>query len=141
MTSSGADATMRLVLDTSAYSWLRRGREDVASFVAAADIVLVPMTVLGEIEAGIELGRRHEENRVALTDFLAESFVRLLPITPSVARRYGQLFAQLRRVGMPLPINDVWIAAATLDSGADLLTFDTHFAQVPGLASSLRLLD
>jgi tRNA(fMet)-specific endonuclease VapC len=49
------------------------------------------------------------------------------------ARRYGKVFAQLRREGTPIPINDVWIAACTLDSGAQLVTFDRHFDKVRGL--------
>jgi predicted nucleic acid-binding protein len=36
------------------------------------------------------------------------------PVTPGVARLYGRLFADLRRAGTPIPINDVWIAATTL---------------------------
>jgi hypothetical protein len=44
-----------------------------------------------------------------------------------VARRYGRLFADLRRAGTPIPINDIWIAATTLDCGGHLLTFDGDF--------------
>ena len=33
----------------------------------------------------------------------------------------------------PVPVNDIWIAAATLDCGGTLLTFDRDFERVAGL--------
>jgi tRNA(fMet)-specific endonuclease VapC len=133
MTSSGAETALQVVLDTSAYSRMRVGHEEVLDRLAAADVVWLPSIVLGELEAGFELGGRQRENRVVLAEFLAEPFVGVLEIGPSVARRYGKVFAQLRRDGTPIPINDVWIAACTLDSGAQLVTLDHHFARVRGL--------
>ena len=133
MTSSGVELVARLVLDTSAYSRFRNGHEIVLGFVASAETVIVPTTVIGELEAGFELGSRPKENRLLLGEFLQEPFVKVLPVTPSVARRYGMVFAQLRRAGTPIPVNDIWIAASTLDSGGHLLTFDTDFKYVPSL--------
>jgi tRNA(fMet)-specific endonuclease VapC len=40
---------------------------------------------------------------------------------------------ELRKAGTPIPTNDVWIAAITIDIGAHLLTFDSDFARVARL--------
>lgn len=133
MKRSGAEPIRRLVLDTSAYSHLRAGHAEVLGLVADAEVVLIPVTVLGELEAAFELGRRAREKRTALASFLGEPFVSVLSTTPDVARRYGQLFAQLRRAGTPLPINDIWIAAATIDCGGRLVSFDSDFEQIASL--------
>ena len=101
--------------------------------LARAERVLIPMTVLGELEAAFEMGRRARDNRRVLDDFLAEPFVDLLDVTASAARRYGQVFSTLKRAGTPLPVNDVWIAAATIDCGGTLLTFDRDFDRIPGM--------
>ena len=130
---SGADAAPRLVLDTSAYTHLRAGDVRVIDLVAAAEMVFVPATVLGELHGGFELGSRLRENRVALSEFLAEPFVTVVPTSASVARHYGRVYAALRRAGTPIPVNDMWIAAATLDQGACLLSFDADFERVGGL--------
>jgi len=130
MTTSGVS---RLVLDTSAYSHFRTGHPDVHDALARAERVLIPVTVLGELEAAFEWGSRARENRRALESYLEEAFVDVLPATPAVARQYGRVFTVLRRAGTPLPVNDIWIAAATLDCGGTLLTFDTDYARVPGL--------
>lgn len=136
--SSGAEPPVRrLVLDTSAYSRLRRGDQRVLDLVAVAEVVLVPVTVLGELEAGFELGGRQRENRAALAELLAEPFVAIHQASAETARRYGELFALLRRAGTPVPVNDVWIAAACLDCGGHLLTFDRHFERIPGLPATV----
>ena len=133
MTSSGVELVARLVLDTSAYSHFRRGHELVLDFMAGAGIIFLSTTVLGELEAGFELGSRAKENRLMLGELLDESFVAVRPVTAAVARRYGQVFAQLRRSGTPIPVNDIWIAASTLDCGGHLLTFDDDYRTVASL--------
>lgn len=131
MIPPGAETALRLVLDTSAYSHFRTGHPRVLDFIAAAEIVLLPTIVIGELEAGFILGRRERENRTLLAEFLSEPFVSALPVTPTVAHHYGRLFAGLRRAGTPIPINDIWIAATTLDCGGHLLTFDGDFNKLP----------
>jgi tRNA(fMet)-specific endonuclease VapC len=134
MTSgSKADRAARLALDTSAYSRFRAGDARVHELIAAAEILLVPATVLGELYGAFEVGSRTRENRVTLSEFLTEPFVRVVPISADVARQYGRVYAALRRAGTPIPANDMWIAAATIDQGACLLTFDRDFEQVAGL--------
>jgi tRNA(fMet)-specific endonuclease VapC len=133
MTKSGAERVDRLVLDTSAYSHFRRGHQDTLDTLARANRVLVPVTALGELEAAFELGARARENRRVLEDFLDETFVNVLEATPATARHYGLVFARLKRAGTPLPVNDIWIAAATLVAGGTLLTFDGDFTRIEGL--------
>jgi tRNA(fMet)-specific endonuclease VapC len=135
MKGSGAERIPpRLVLDTSAYSRLRTGHARVLDLVARCDLVQVPVTVLGELEAGFRLGSRYLENRRALEDFLAEPFVAIEPISEEAACEYGRLFAELRRKGTPIPTNDLWIAAATLCARSHLLTFDGDFRTIKGLS-------
>jgi predicted nucleic acid-binding protein len=133
MPTSGAERVARLVLDTSAYSHFRRGHAGTIDAMARAERVLVPTIVLGELEAAFELGSRPRENRRALEDFLSESFVDVLDVTSSTARHYGRLFARLKQAGTPVPVNDIWIAAATTDCGAALLTFDRDFERIAAL--------
>lgn len=132
MPSSGASPG-RILLDTSAYSRFRAGDERMLDYLARAENVLVPVIVLGELEAGFRLGRRLRENRVALQEFLEEAFVSVVPVTPDIARRYGEIFAELRRAGTPLPINDIWIGASAIETAAKLLTFDTDFERIARL--------
>lgn len=138
MPSSGAELlSARVVLDTSAYSRMRRGEDRVLDAVAEAEVVFVPATVVGELEAAFRMGSRYRVNRRDLDEFLLEPYVNVLDLTTSVARRYGEVFAALRAAGKPIPVNDIWIAAATFISGAHLITFDEDFIHVDGLPHTL----
>jgi len=107
--------------------------------MARAAVVIVPAVVLGELEAGFRLGKRTEENRQTLSEFLDEPFVSVVDVTAVTGRHYGRIFCALRLAGTPIPINDVWIAATTVECGGHLVTFDQDFRRVPGL--ELTLLD
>ena len=49
------------------------------------------------------------------------------------ARRYSEVKDILRQKGLPIPENDVWIAAIALQHDLTLVTRDTHFDEVEGL--------
>lgn len=115
------------------------GHEQVQAALAQTSLVLVPVIVIGELEAAFALGRRSPENRALLAEFLDEPFVRVLDVTHEVARRYGELLVALRRAGTPIPVNDIWIAATALDAGGHLLTFDRDFERVPDLRFTLLM--
>src|SRR5215510_10916620 len=128
---------MRIALDTSAYSHFRGNHAKVVDRIAAADLVYLPTIVIGELEAAFRLGRRTADNRAKLEEFMHEDFVRILPVTREVARRYGELFVELRAAGTPVPVNDIWIAATTMDAGAELVTFDSDFDRIARLERTI----
>jgi len=124
---------MKMCLDTCAYSRLAFGRTELAACVEEAEEVILPGIVLGELFAGFYLGKREKANRKELADFLELPGVRVVDIDISIADRYGLLVRVLRKQGTPIPSNDIWIAAAALETGSRLITYDAHFDSVPGL--------
>lgn len=122
-----------VLLDTNAVSAFFKGDQHVLTCVANAERVYLSTIVLGELLAGFRLGNQFERNRALLDAFLACSTVEPLPVTTETADYYGRLFLALRKKGKPIPINDLWIAAQTMECGALLITFDQHFHDVPGL--------
>ena len=52
----------------------------------------------------------------------------------TTADRYSRIAVGLRAKGRPIPSNDIWIAAHTMETGADLVSCDRHFEQIDGLA-------
>jgi len=101
--------------------------------MADASVIVVPTTVLGELEGGFMRGSRYHDNAERLTEFLDEPFVMTLNVTASTARRYGEVYSALYAAGTPVSANDMWIAAATLDCGGHLLTLDSDFERISGL--------
>ena len=125
---------MRVLLDTNAYTALLRGHAEVAALVRRSGEVLISPVVAGELLFGFRNGARYEANRRQLDAFLESPFVRFLDITLATADRFGRLAEKKKKKGRPIPSNDLWIAAQAMETGADLVSFDKHFAEIDGLA-------
>ena len=124
---------MRALLDTNAYGALKRGHPSVATYVRNASELVISVVVLGELLFGFRHGTRYEKNVAELDEFLADARISVLPVTQTTSDRFGRIAAGLRKAGTPIPSNDIWIAAHTFESGAELVTLDDHFKAVPGL--------
>jgi len=53
--------------------------------------------------------------------------VELAQIGKITSDRYSRIAALLKQQGTPIPTNDIWIAAQTMEHGAELITSDHHF--------------
>ena len=122
---------MNVLLDTSAYSALRRGYQPVVDVLRRSETVAVSAVVLGELYSGFRAGNRWAENTAQLAQFLSKPSVRVLDVTEETALRYAEVDVYLRKKGRPIPRNDVWIAAVALEHGLQLLTLDVHFREIP----------
>jgi tRNA(fMet)-specific endonuclease VapC len=123
----------KILLDTNAYVRFLRGDEKVMGCLARADTVYMSVFVLGELFAGFKAGSKEKGNKELLERLLLKPTVSVLDATMDTADIFGFIMASLRKSGTPIPINDVWIAAQCLETGSLLVTYDNHFAQIPGL--------
>lgn len=123
----------KILLDTNAYVRFLRGDEKILTYLAQADCVYMSVFVLGELLFGFRAGGKEKDNRRILERFLLKSTVTVLDGTRETADIFGLVMASLKKSGTPIPINDVWIAAHALETGSILVTYDEHFASVPGL--------
>ena len=118
-----------VLLDTSIIVDFLRGDERLLPHFAAAATTYVPLVVLGELYFGAQRALRREESLAKIRDFLRTATL-LLP-DDSTAEQYGEVKAELARIGKPIPENDVWIAASAMQYGLQVVTMDRHFQKVP----------
>jgi tRNA(fMet)-specific endonuclease VapC len=123
----------KILVDTSAYSRLLLGDPDVLKALEHADLVYVSIFVLAELYVGFRGGSKEKHNRDLLARFLSRPTVRTVAATRETAEVFAEIKHSLKRAGTPLPLNDVWIAAHAFETGSVLVTFDSHFAKIPGL--------
>lgn len=128
---------MIYLLDTSAYVGFKRGHGELLETIAAAEKIYFSTIVLGEILFGFRHGSKFKKNSAELDAFLGHPVIEILPVDRTTADRYARIAAHLRFKGAPIPTNDIWIAAQTMASGAELLTYDRHFEKVDGLVFTL----
>ena len=97
----------------------------------SAEWIGIPVIVIGELCAGFAKGSRLQRNLEELDEFLALPAVEVLPVDRQIGELFGEMIDGLRRIGHPVPVNDVWIAATCARAGATLLTWDAHFRWIP----------
>ena len=124
---------MNLLVDTNAYSDYVRGSEAVSKLLNQADIVYLPVIVIGELKRGFYYGLRAKDNLISLEKFIVKPRTRVLDVTAETAEQYGRLATYLKQQGTPIPANDVWIAALCLQYDLPLLTRDSDFQHLPQL--------
>ena len=122
-----------LVVDTNAYSGFMRGEPRADRALRVAHEIHLPLIVLAELLAGFAAGSRPQKNRDDLARFMASPRVHLMNPDEKTARHYADVFVALRSLGLPIPTNDLWIAALARQHRLPLLSFDAHFGAVPGV--------
>ena len=123
-----------LAIDVYRYVDFVRGDAVAVEVITAAQRVAVPFVVLAELRAGFLGGIRSHNNELRLSGFLQSPRTDVLYPDEASTRFYALIAVQLRQAGTPIPTNDIWIAAHAMETGADLVSFDRHFAQVEGVA-------
>ena len=123
----------RYLLDTNLLIALIAGEASVTTAVTAAPAVFVPAIALGELFYGAQKSGRPSQNLQVIERLTAAAAV--LPCGVETARRYGELKAALRTRGMPLPENDIWIAALAVEYDLTLATRDSHFEALPEIST------
>ena len=123
----------KILLDTNAYSSFLSGDQTVFDYIIASEIIYVSTVMLGVLFAGFHGGSRASLNRKELNRFLSKPGVQTIDVTVETSEIFGELKAALVRQGKMIPINDIWIAAHTVETGSKLITYDSHFRHIPGL--------
>lgn len=124
---------MTLVFDTSTLSpFLENNSSVVRTFVeCGATRVLIPLAVDAEIRFGF-MNRSKPEVNLANYQRAKEHFgFEVFEPNQDTAIIYAELALWARQHGAAFSNNDLWIAATCVQEGAELLTHDADFRQLP----------
>ena len=125
---------LRYLLDTNIviYVLKRRPVEVLSTFNANASRMAISSITLAELLHGAEKSSRVSENLAAIEDFCSR--LQVLPYGPKAAQHYGAIRAALEKLGQPIGVNDMHIAAHARSEGLVLVTNNMgEFARVPAL--------
>ena len=125
---------LRYLLDTHIviYVLKRRPVEVLSTFNANASRMAISFITLAELLHGAEKSSRVSENLAAVEDFCSR--LQVLPYGPKAAQHYGAIRAALEKLGLPIGVNDMHIAAHARSEGLVLVTNNMgEFARVPAL--------
>jgi predicted nucleic acid-binding protein len=123
----------KLLIDTNIYSGALRGIPEVVQVLRQVAHIGISAVSIGELFLGFKGGTREQENRKELGVFLDSPRVTLYGVDEYTAEYYCAIINQLKKLGTPIPTNDIWIAATAFQHGLQLYTLDKHFCNVEGL--------
>jgi len=119
-----------MIVDTNALSAAADADPAILALLARADQMAIPVIVLGEYRYGIGQSRRRASYESWLTDLLRDCLV--LDVNEPTTQHYAEIVLELKRLGKPIPTNDLWIAALCRQHSLPLLSRDRHFDLVAG---------
>jgi tRNA(fMet)-specific endonuclease VapC len=121
----------KVLLDTNIVILLFSEDDVIKKYVAQADEVFLPNTVVGELYFGAFNSSKKGNNITKVDELLIKSTV--LSSDAVTAKEYGHIKSNLRKKGRPIPENDIWIAAIALQYGLKLISRDSHFKYIDNL--------
>jgi tRNA(fMet)-specific endonuclease VapC len=130
-----------LLLDTNAYSAFKRGQPEALEILSHAPLIGLDSIALGEILGGFAGGTKGAWNRQQLEEFFSSRRVQRILVDERTAEHYAKISVDLKRKGLPIPTNDMWIAASALRHELALFTYDGHFQHISGLLIGKALED
>ena len=128
---------MALMLDASVIIAGEKGRLDIKQLMARhpdEQLELAAITI-AELWHGVE--RATSAHRTGREQYLRSiiSALPVIPYTEATAYIHARIWAELKTAGGMSGFYDVILAAAALERGNTVVTFNTkHFAQIKGLA-------
>jgi tRNA(fMet)-specific endonuclease VapC len=123
------------MLDTDTCSYvMKRSNAAVLRRLQAVPVADVCMSVVtkSELLYGVEVSPRRAQDAAALAAFLP--YVDVLDFPNDAAPHYAKIRADLKKRGLPIGANDLFIAAHARSLGLTLVTNNTaEFGRVTGL--------
>ena len=124
----------RLLIDTNIYSYALKGDDTIIEPLRKAQEIGFSVISIGELLSGFKGGGREQKNREELETFLDSPRVVVYSVNEDTSEFYAEILHGLRKIGRPVPTNDIWIAAVAFQNGLRLFTKDTHFKEIAGLS-------
>ncbi|MEY4530087.1 MAG: hypothetical protein RLZZ156_808 [Deinococcota bacterium] len=132
----------KVLLDTNTYSLFKRNQsEDTKKILEFASEVGLPSVVVAELYAGFFDGIRFLENQSELELFLGESFVSMIRISDATLKIFGEQKTKLKRIGISVPHNDLWIASLAIEHNFVVYSLDKHLSLIPSITVIQSLAD
>lgn len=120
------------LVDTSVLIAREAGRKLDESL--APEESLLSVVTLAELQAGVLAASDAFTKARRLSTLEAAADIEILPIDEQVALHWAGLRAHLAEAGRRVNVNDLWIAATALAHGLPVVTQDSDFDPVEGLA-------
>lgn len=127
---------MTLAFDTSSLSRIINGDLKLAEIASDSkyEQYILPLAVDAELRYGFKNGNRESANLEKYEGLKNLYGVTVIVPDQDTSIIYANLAVWCRKNGLSLSNNDLWVAATSMQNGAQLLTVDQDFERLPQLS-------
>ncbi len=121
----------KFLLDTNIIIELLNGNSKISALIEKMSDIFISAIVIGELYYGAFNSSHKKRNLKKLEEFIIVSSI--IEINTETSKYYGEIKVELKKIGKPIPENDLWIAAIANQYNLTLITKDKHFKNVKSL--------
>ena len=121
----------KCMVDTNAIIRLLHADQRAVELFDQAASVSISSIVAGELFYGAENSSRKQENLDIFSKFLSK--YEIIGVDLYISQTYGEIKCRMKKLGITIPENDLWIAATAMSNQYPLISFDGHFSRIDGL--------
>ena len=118
----------KCLLDTSIIIHYFKKNSDIITRLHAFSEIFVPSIAAGELYYGAYRSANVQKHLDQTHGFLKNYTILVTDII--TANLFGSIKTALKSKGKPIPENDIWIAAASIQANVPLVTRDPHFHRI-----------
>lgn len=118
-------ANGKYLLDTNIVIAIIAQDDSVTSRIASFNHIFIPNIVIGELYFGAHNSKQKEKN-ISVIESIASNYA-VVSCGADTAKHYGAIKYELKKMGKPIPENDIWIAALARQYNMIVVTRDSHF--------------
>ncbi len=96
-----------ILIDTNIYTSALKGDHETIVVLQWASSIVISSITIGELLSGFKAGNKEKQNREDLADFLDTPRVLMYGIDENTAGFYAEIINNLRKIGKPIPTNDI----------------------------------
>jgi len=123
----------KILLDTNIYSNFLRGNIEILDCIKNSSHIYISIFVIAELLSGFKGGSKEEQNIKILNNFLNKKKVEIIDANHETSKLFAIIKNQLKQDGKPIPINDIWIAAHSMQTYSTLISNDKHFNYIKNI--------
>ncbi len=121
----------KFILDTNIIIGLFANDSIIIKNIERTKYIYIPAIVIGELFYGAYNSKHKKTNILKIRELCSN--IEILSCDVNTSKIYGEIKYQIKLKGKPIPENDIWIAALSIQYKIPLISKDNHFKQIDGL--------
>lgn len=119
---------MRFLFDTNIIIGFLKNEKGIIEKIKNEEELNISVITVGEMLFGAQNSDFSQKNVDIYNDFFDQCNV--YNITEKTSKFYAEIRYKLKKIGKPIPENDIWIAAVSEENNMTIVTRDRHLLEI-----------